>query len=73
MPTEKKRINLTVDDRTYRALQRLSAKRTESVSSVSLSLIEQALELQEDFYFARIADERLEGKDKRVSHDEVWD
>lgn len=73
MPTAKKRINITVDDRTYQALERLSHARDQSVAGVSLNLIEEALEYQEDLHFSRIADERLSRKQKRVSHDEAWD
>ena len=72
MPTDKKRIHITVDDDTYEVLGRLSAKRGQSVAGVGLSLIEQALEFQEDIYFSRIADERLKAKEKRVSHDKAW-
>lgn len=73
MPTAKKRINITIDDETYEALERLSIKRQQSVSGVGLSLIEQALEYQEDLYYSRIADERLSKKEKRIPHDKAWD
>ena len=73
MPTAKKRINISVDDDVYEALERLSAKREQPVAGVSLSLIEQALEYQEDIYFSRIADERLNRKQKRVSHSKAWE
>lgn len=72
MPTEKKRIHITVDDDTYEALGRLSDKRRESVASVGLSLIEQALEYQEDLYFSRTADERLKARQKRIPHSKAW-
>jgi predicted DNA-binding protein len=72
MPTAKKRINITVDDEVYEALERLSAERNQPVAGVSLSLIEQALEYQEDVYFSRVADERLNQKQKRVSHSKAW-
>ena len=72
MPTAKKRINISVDDRVYDALVRLSGKRAQSVAGVSLSLIEEALEFQEDLHFSRVADERLGNKQKRVSHDKAW-
>ncbi len=72
MPTEKKRIHITVDDDTYEALGRLSDSRRESVASVGLSLIEQALEYQEDLYFSRIADERLKARQKRIPHSKAW-
>ena len=73
MPTAKKRINISVDDDVYEALERLSAKREQPVAGVSLSLIEQALEYQEDIYFSRIADERLTQRQKRVSHSKAWE
>ena len=72
MPTSKKRVNITLDDATYARLEELSSKRQQSVAGVGLSLIEEALEYQEDLYFARIADERLEREEKRYSHDEAW-
>lgn len=72
MPTLKKRINITVDDDVYDALERLSGRRDQSVSGVSLSLIEQALEYQEDLYFSRIADARLAKKERRIAHHKAW-
>jgi predicted CopG family antitoxin len=73
MPTTKKRINITVDDDVYKALERLSGKRDQSVAGVGLSLIEEALAYQEDLHFSRIADDRLAKKQKRVPHDKAWD
>ena len=73
MPTAKKRINVTIDDATYKALKKLSEKRAKSISSVSLNLIEQDLELPEDLHFSRIADERLTKREKRISHLKVWE
>ncbi len=73
MPTTKKRINVTIDDETYKVLEKLSKKRAKSISSVSLNLIEQALEFQEDLHFSRIADERLAKREKRISHRKVWE
>ncbi len=69
----KKRIHITIDDETYKALEKLSEKRAKSISSVSLNLIEQALELQEDLHFSRIADERSTKKKKGISHRKVWE
>ena len=72
MPTAKKRIAITVDDKTYEALERLSGKRDQSVAGVGLCLIEEALEYQEDLHFSRVADERLGKREKRVSHAKAW-
>ena len=73
MPTTKKRINMTVDDRTYEAPERLSGERKQSVAGVGLSLIEEALEYQEDLHFSRIANDRLSKKQKRIPHQKAWD
>ena len=73
MPSAKKRINITINDETYKALEKLSEKRAKSISSVSLNLIEQASELQEDLHFSRIADERSTKREKRISHRKVWE
>ena len=72
MPTDKKRIHITVDDDTFAVLGRLSIQRGQSVAGVGLSLIEEALEFQEDRHFSRVADERLKKKEKRVDHDKAW-
>ncbi len=73
MPTAKKRINITIDDETYKVLEKLSEKRAKSISSVGLSLIEHALELHEDLHFSRIADERLAREKRRISHRKAWE
>lgn len=72
MPTTKKRINLSVDDSLYSELEELQRlRKAPSLSSVVLELTKEALELQEDLYFARIAEERE--KEKSISHKELWD
>jgi len=72
MPTTKRRINISVDDAMYNALERLSVRRGESVAGTGLKLIEQALEFQEDLHFSRVADERLKQNQKRISHEKAW-
>ncbi len=72
MPTAKKRINITVNDEIYETLDALSIRENESVSHISLELLERALELKEDLYFSKIADKRLETKQRRYSHKHVW-
>lgn len=71
MPTAKKRINLSVDDELYGELKKLrELKGAPSLSAVVLELAREALELQEDLYFARIAEERT--SESNVSHSKVW-
>lgn len=72
MPSVKKRINLTVDNKTYAALEILSGRTQQKISTISLNLIHQALELQEDIYFSKVTDKRLSKKQKRISHDKAW-
>ena len=73
MPTAKKRINITVTDEVYDALGRLANERGQPVAGVGASLIEEALEYQEDLYFSRVADQRLGRKEKRVDHRKAWE
>lgn len=71
MPTAKKRINLSVDDDLYNELEKLKdIKKAPSLSAVVLELAKEALELQEDLYFARIAEERI--SEPTISHDKIW-
>ena len=71
MPTSKKRINITVDDDLYRELEHLKAlKRAPSLSAIILELTKEALEIQEDLYFAKIAEERE--KEPTIPHHKVW-
>ena len=73
MPTIQKRVNLTIDGETYGVLEWLAQKRAKSISSLSLSLIKEALELQEDLYFSRVAEERLARKEERIPHQKAWE
>ena len=72
MATAKKRISIPVDDTTYYELKALSGKRQQKVPDVSLYLIQKALDLEEDMYFSKIADERLSQQQKRISHHKFW-
>lgn len=71
MPTAKKRVNLTIEDELYEEFDTLKKLRKDaSISSVILDLAKEALEINEDLYYAKIATTRL--GEKRLSHDEVW-
>ena len=74
MPTVKKRIQVPVADRVHEELKRLAKKRGLSISSLAHTLLEEALEIQEDVYFSRIADAAFEEmeRDNLVSHEEAW-
>ncbi len=71
MPTAKKRINLSVEDSLYAELEELQKLRgAPSLSSIVIELTKEALELQEDLYYAKIAEERA--NEKEISHKELW-
>lgn len=71
MPTNKKRINLTLENSLYNQLEQLRRiKKSPFLSSVIIDLTKQALELQEDLYFAKIAKERE--REPLLSHKKVW-
>ncbi len=71
MPTAKKRINLSVDDSLYSELEGLQKLRgAPSLSAIVIELTKEALELQEDIYFAQIAKER--DSEKTLSHKAIW-
>jgi predicted CopG family antitoxin len=71
MPTAKKRVNLTIEDDLYQDFEVLKNLRNESsISSVILNLAKEALEINEDLYYAKIAEGRLH--EKKFSHETVW-
>lgn len=71
MATAKKRVNLTIEDELYDDFEALKVLRNESsLSSVILDLAKEALEINEDLYYAKIAEGRL--KERRYSHETVW-
>ena len=73
MPTNKKRVNITVNDEIYTNIKRLAKNKKKSISTVSLLLIEKALDLEEDFQFSRISDSRISRKERRISHKKAWE
>ncbi len=71
MPTAKKRINLSVDDRLWDQLQQLKKQRgASSLSAVVIELTKEALEMQEDLYFTEIAKQRED--EPTISHEQIW-
>jgi hypothetical protein len=71
MATLKKRVNLTIENDLYDDFEAIKELRNEtSLSSVILDLAKEALEINEDLYFSKIAEGRL--SEKRISHEKVW-
>lgn len=71
MPTAKKRINLSIDDQLYAELEMLKEiKGAPSLSAIVLDLTREALEIQEDLYFAKIVEKRK--GERTISHKNIW-
>ncbi len=73
MPTLKKRINITVEDKIFDQLKIVAKKENTSVASVSYALLERALELKEDLHFSTVGEDRLKNKHKKIKHKDIWD
>ncbi len=72
MPTERPRIQVTLDKDTNAMLLELAAYKECSVSAAASNLIMEALELQEDMALSKLGDKRLKETKKWISHEEVW-
>ena len=74
MPTKSPRINIVVERPLYALIERMARQRGLSRSTVTRDLIREALEIQEDTYLGRFADEREASLDAgpTMTHDEVW-
>ena len=71
MPTAKKRINLSVDDDLYNEIEKLKEfKNAASLSAVVIELTKEAIEMHEDLYFARVAEERK--SETTLPHSKIW-
>lgn len=72
MPTLKKRLNLTLPAEIDLAITKLAKRDALSQSSKALSLIELALEIEEDRIWNQIAAARDKQKVRYVSHTKAW-
>jgi hypothetical protein len=72
MPTSQPRLNLTLDAEMMKMIAGLAKKDKQSLSSTAKKLLLLALELQEDIYFSKLADERENDGSQWISHEEAW-
>ena len=71
MPTQNKRVNVTLDKETARIISSLAKKDpNHSESNVVKQLVLEALELREDMYLSKRSEAR-EGQ-RIISHEEAW-
>ncbi len=76
MPAKNPRLNIVLEKEVFEALDNISKKRGISRSLLARDLIKEALEIQEDIYWAQVATERdksLSEDQQPLSHDDVWD
>lgn len=69
-----RRINVTFKPSTLHAVNLLAKKKDTSLSNITQELVEQALEMREDIYLSRVAEEteiRAKGK-ARIPAEKVW-
>ena len=74
MHPRQRRVNVSFRSNVLKAVSLLADKKEMSLSSMTQELVEQALELQEDVYLSKLADEaekRAKGK-KTIPADRLW-
>ncbi len=74
MPTKLPRLNVTLEQKLYKFIEKLSKKEGLSMSIVARDLLKDALLLYEDSYWDSEAATRARtlSKNKLVSHQTVW-
>ena len=72
MPTTKDRVNLAVSPDLKQHLQRLAKRDRTSLASVALSLVQRALEIEEDVALLSLSKKREKTKGRYVAHDAAW-
>ena len=75
MSTKHPRIHVLVEEPIYQTIHALAANEGVSISSLTHSLIREALELREDADLATLAEAREQTlqREQLLSHAEVWD
>lgn len=67
-----KQIQIPLRSDLLEALELLSHKGHKSLTNIVVELLEKAIELEEDYWDAKIADERIEKNQKRIPHEDAW-
>ena len=74
MATKLPRLNVVLEPKVYRAIQRLSQQEGMSLSLVARDLIREALTIYEDSFWSREAETRESTflRKKALTHNQVW-
>jgi predicted DNA-binding protein len=73
MPTHKKRLNITLPKHLAVFLKGISLRDDVPQATKAAELLERALELEEDAYFSKMAEQRDKPNARFISHDKFWD
>jgi len=72
MPTNKKRLNITLPKTIDLVLQKTAKRDNVPIATKAVHLLAFALETEEDIYWDKVASKRDNKQAKFISHDEVW-
>ena len=72
MATAKKRLNITLPKQARLYLKKLAIRDEMPEATKAAQLVQMALEIEEDAYFAKIADERATRNSGTISFEEFW-
>lgn len=72
MATTKKRINISVSDAVEEAVATLAKRDRVPQATKAAELLKLALEIEEDTYFSKVAEERMKDTSGFISHEEAW-
>ena len=72
MPTSKKRLNITLSKELAIFLKSIALRDDVPQAAKAVELLEKALELEEDDYFNRLAEEREKAGGRFIHHDTFW-
>lgn len=74
MATKHPRLNIVLETPLYRGLQKLADREGVSLSLMARDLIKKAMDLHEDVYWDRVAEDRVKTYSSKTSltHDDVW-
>ncbi|HJD65070.1 MAG TPA: hypothetical protein LFW10_02825 [Rickettsia endosymbiont of Diachasma alloeum] len=67
-----KRLLVFLDEKTFDDITNLAKINKLSSSKIAKKLIMDSLDLEEDMYFSRLADKRLEETKHWIKHEEFW-
>lgn len=72
MPTTKRRVNVTLKKDVAIFLKQLALRDDVPESTKAAQMIEMAMEIEEDLYWSKVANERIKKMKGTISAEEFW-